>query len=98
MFIVTFGRLSYADPPDWVDLSGKLELEQIAGKHLHDKPYLRLYFNAVVTTGMARDLLNLVVEGPECDSVWAVYQEEVNEQSDTDDEEMEARYLHSNEI
>jgi len=78
MFIVTFGRLSYADPPDWVDSDGKLELETIAE--------------------MARDLLSLVVEGPECDSVWAVYQTEVDEKSDTDDEEMEARHLHTNEI
>ena len=31
MFIVTLGRLSYADPPDWVDGSAKLELERLAG-------------------------------------------------------------------
>jgi hypothetical protein len=31
MFIVTFGRLSYADPPEWVDAAQRRELEGMAG-------------------------------------------------------------------
>lgn len=31
MFIVTFGRLAYADCPEWVDHDGRDELEQVAG-------------------------------------------------------------------
>jgi hypothetical protein len=34
MFIVTLGRLSYADPPDWVDSSSKLELERLTGERV----------------------------------------------------------------
>jgi hypothetical protein len=45
---------------------------------------------------MARDLLDLVVEGPEGDSVYAAYQIETDEGSITDDEEMEARLLDAN--
>jgi hypothetical protein len=47
---------------------------------------------------MARNLLDLVVEGPEGDSVYAAYQSELDEGSITDDEEMEARLLDANEI
>lgn len=42
---------------------------------------------------MARDLLDLVVEGPEGDSVYSAYQDDVEDESVTDDEEMEARIL-----
>jgi len=73
MFIVSFGRLSYADSPDWIDASEKLELELVSE--------------------MARDLLDLVVDGPEGDSVWAAYQADPDNASDTDEEEMEAKLL-----
>jgi hypothetical protein len=43
---------------------------------------------------MANELLDLVVEGPEGDSVYAAFQG--GEESDTDDEEIEARHLHPN--
>ncbi|KAJ7287429.1 hypothetical protein C8J57DRAFT_1460761 [Mycena rebaudengoi] len=55
MFIVTFGRLSYADPPE--------------------------------------TFLDLVVDGPEGDSIWAAYQTDTANDSDTDEEDMEARLL-----
>ena len=45
---------------------------------------------------MTRDLLDLVVEGPEGDSVYAAYQDDAEEGSITDDEEMEARMLEAN--
>lgn len=31
MFILSFGQLSYADPPDWIDVEGKVELECLVG-------------------------------------------------------------------
>jgi hypothetical protein len=31
MFIVTLGRLSYADPPEWVESAARAELEQLIG-------------------------------------------------------------------
>jgi hypothetical protein len=34
MFIVTFGTLSYADPPEWVSDKDRLELEQIRGENI----------------------------------------------------------------
>ncbi|KXN85360.1 hypothetical protein AN958_11460 [Leucoagaricus sp. SymC.cos] len=76
MFVVSFGQLSYADPPGWLDSEGKSELE------------------CLVDT--ARGLLDLVVDGPEGDSVWAAYQMEPDgNQSETDDEEREARLMDS---
>ncbi|KAJ6587023.1 hypothetical protein DFH09DRAFT_1142331 [Mycena vulgaris] len=73
MFIVTFGRLSCADPPEWIDLAQKLELE--------------------ATSEMAQDLLDLVVDGPEGDSIWAAYTVDTGNNSDTDEEDMEAKLL-----
>jgi len=35
---------------------------------------------------MARDLLDLVVDGPEGDSIWAAYQVDTENNSDTDEE------------
>ncbi|EIN12048.1 hypothetical protein PUNSTDRAFT_142206 [Punctularia strigosozonata HHB-11173 SS5] len=75
MFIVTLGRLSYADCPDWLEGD---ELEQGAET--------------------ARELLDLVVEGPELDSVWAAFQPGDEDESFIDDEEQEARMLEANEI
>lgn len=31
MFVVSFGQLSYSDPPEWIDAEGKAELESLAG-------------------------------------------------------------------
>jgi len=31
MFIVSFGQFSYADPPDWIDIEEKVELECLVG-------------------------------------------------------------------
>ncbi|KII92061.1 hypothetical protein PLICRDRAFT_103681 [Plicaturopsis crispa FD-325 SS-3] len=78
MFTVTFGRLSLAEPPDWIASEDRSELEQM--------------------TDMARQLLELVVDGPEYDGVWATFQDDPDQDSATDDEEMEARRLETNEI
>lgn len=32
IFIVTFGRVSYCDPPSWVEASQRPELEYLAGE------------------------------------------------------------------
>lgn len=45
---------------------------------------------------MARELLDLVVDGPEGDSVWAAYQAEADQDSLTDEDEMEARLIGEN--
>ncbi|KIL66290.1 hypothetical protein M378DRAFT_10271 [Amanita muscaria Koide BX008] len=72
MFIVSCGRLSYAEPPMWIDKNGRHELELLSGK----------------------DLLDAVVDGPEGESVWSLYQEDLDkEQSEPDEGEMEARLL-----
>ncbi|KAJ6594001.1 hypothetical protein B0H19DRAFT_45348 [Mycena capillaripes] len=73
MFIVTFGRLSCADPPEWIDPAHKLELEAMSE--------------------MAQDLLDFVVDGPEGESIWTAYQVDPGENSDTDEEDMEAKLL-----
>ncbi|KAJ6499201.1 hypothetical protein C8R45DRAFT_1093446 [Mycena sanguinolenta] len=79
MFIVTFGRLSCADPPEWINSAQTLELEAMAE--------------------MAQDLLDLVVDGPEADSIWTAYQVDSGDpdnNSDTDEEDMEAKLLGTN--
>lgn len=42
---------------------------------------------------MARDLLELVVDGPELDGIWAAYQEDPDEANQMDEEEMESQLL-----
>lgn len=76
IFIDVFGRLSYADRPDWIDDANKQHWEKIAD--------------------MARNLLGLVVEGPEADLVWTTYQNEADEGGETGmeaDEDMQAGIL-----
>jgi hypothetical protein len=31
MFVVSFGQISYSDPPDWIDGESKIELEGLVG-------------------------------------------------------------------
>ncbi|EKM81043.1 hypothetical protein AGABI1DRAFT_127085 [Agaricus bisporus var. burnettii JB137-S8] len=73
MFTVSFGQMSYSDPPDWIDGESKAELEGLV------EP--------------ARELLDLVMDGPESDSVWIAYQMEPENDSDEDEEEIEARLM-----
>lgn len=42
---------------------------------------------------MAREILDLVVDGPECDNIWQAYHIEPDNASQTDEEEMEANLL-----
>lgn len=90
MFVVSFGQLSYSDPPDWIDREGKMELENFVGKSsIHEILNVR----ADPFTEPARELLDLVVDGPEGDSIWAAYQMEPENESETDEEEREARLM-----
>ncbi|KAJ7680427.1 hypothetical protein DFH06DRAFT_1315198 [Mycena polygramma] len=73
MFIVTFGRLGCAEPPEWIESGPKRELESMSE--------------------MAQDLLDLVVDGPESESIWTAYQVDHADNSDTDEEDMEAKLL-----
>ncbi|KAJ4002145.1 hypothetical protein F5050DRAFT_1802703 [Lentinula boryana] len=66
MFIVTFGRLSYAPIPEWIGSDRVYELS--------------------VIRDMARDLLELVVDGPECDNIYAAYHEEEEDEGDMEEE------------
>ncbi|KIK97358.1 hypothetical protein PAXRUDRAFT_824987 [Paxillus rubicundulus Ve08.2h10] len=76
-FILTFGRLSYANSPYWLDAKDRQRLVQVAE--------------------IARPLLELVIQGPELDSIWETYQDEAEDNReaamDVDDEEAEARKL-----
>ncbi|THH26710.1 hypothetical protein EUX98_g7475 [Antrodiella citrinella] len=53
-FMVTFGRFSFADAPEWIDDAGKAHLEGLSG--------------------MARQVLELVVDGPELELIWGSFQ------------------------
>ncbi|KAF8967852.1 hypothetical protein BDZ97DRAFT_1916437 [Flammula alnicola] len=73
IFVVTFGRLSYCEPPSWMEIERRHELEYLAE--------------------IAREILEVVVDGPEGDSVWAAFQTEPDGESTMDEEEMEARLM-----
>ncbi|EJD02972.1 uncharacterized protein FOMMEDRAFT_168072 [Fomitiporia mediterranea MF3/22] len=73
MFVVTIGRLSYADPPDWLNADLQTEIEKL--------------------TEPARDLMELIIEGPESDSVWVAYQDAEDESVTENDDEAEAQLL-----
>ncbi|KAG2150466.1 hypothetical protein DEU56DRAFT_977750 [Suillus clintonianus] len=77
IFVVTMGRLSFADVPEWVQEEDKLDLERVAG--------------------LAKDLLELLMDAPQMDAIWATYQEGPDEEME-DDEEVEARRLAANVI
>ncbi|KAJ3883581.1 hypothetical protein F5051DRAFT_391074 [Lentinula edodes] len=66
MFIITFGRLSYAPIPDWIESDREYELSAIRD--------------------MARDLLDLVVDGPECDNIYAAYHDEEEDEGEMEEE------------
>ncbi|KAF8557592.1 hypothetical protein OG21DRAFT_225698 [Imleria badia] len=76
-FILTLGRLSYANPPYWLD----------------DKDRQRL----VGVADLARALLERVIQGPELDLIWEIYQDEGEDNNedamDVDDEEVEAQKI-----
>ena len=46
-----------------------------------------------IWTDMARDILEVVVDGPEADRTWQTYQTEAGTSSETDEEQMEKMLL-----
>ena len=74
-FIVTFGRISYAAAPDWItDEESRQNMSGMIGKRVHcDHANISNYFTRLIIE-MAVDLLALVVDGPEGDSLWSMYQ------------------------
>jgi hypothetical protein len=86
IFTVTFARLSYADPPACLE-GMEADVEVLSGTS-----FLLLSKVAIVThlvwVEMARDLLDLVVDGPESESVWNAFQDDPE-----DPEEMEEEFL-----
>ena len=91
VFVVTFGALSYTDPPGWVEGEGRIEWDRVAGKSMSEIIFLFLIEEGGCVQDLARDLLELIVEGPEGDTVYSAYQIEGTVM--TDEEEMEARLL-----
>ncbi|EMD37735.1 hypothetical protein CERSUDRAFT_94735 [Gelatoporia subvermispora B] len=73
MFIVTLGRLSFADTPDWISGQDRVLLEEC--------------------TEVAKELLDLLVDGPEIEQVWSAFQPIENMETE-DDDEVEARAHH----
>lgn len=85
MFIITFGRLSYAPIPDWIESDREYELSAIRGTFggrfiVHDLTLKS------ANTDMARDLLDLVVDGPECDNIYAAYHDEEEDEGEMEEE------------
>ena len=93
MFIVTFGRLCYADLPGWVDEQGRQDLLLSTGKSFRLTFLQLILFISGQRADIARELLDLVVDGPEADSIWQAYQFETENGTEDDVEEMEAKLL-----
>lgn len=91
LFIVTFGRLSYGEAPDWIDQQGRTDLVSLTGELFELKALIDVML--MLWPDMARDILDHVVDGPEADRTWQTYQTEPDANSDTDEEEMEAKLL-----
>jgi hypothetical protein len=92
MFIICFGRLGYADPPEWIDRTGRHELESLSGKQEPGCGGLDTISMQYVLD-MAREVLDLVADGPEGDSIWSLYQDADKNESEMDEGEIEARLM-----
>lgn len=90
MFVVMIGRLSYADPPDWLDVDLQAEIEKLTGEYL---VLLPPHPANMLFAEPARDLMELIIEGPESDSVWVAYQDTEGESVSDDDDEIQAHLL-----
>ena len=90
MFIVMIGRLSYADPPEWLSAELQADIEKLTGLFLTFL-HFRDVSEKVMCVEPARDLMDRIIEGPEGDNVWEAYQEtdlEIREtQTEPDDED-----------
>jgi hypothetical protein len=82
MFIVMIGRLSYADPPEWLSMDLQADIEKLTGLLFSNIPCIVTYRKS--PTEPARDLMDMIIEGPEGDSVWEAYQETVTQETQTE--------------
>lgn len=101
MFTVSLGRISYAPPPEWAGPENALRLDQICGT---SAPYSTAYSSGThqhSPTDLAKDTLEVAVDGPELESIWAAFQEDDNvpasdeAQEDEDEDEAPQGTLHS---
>ncbi|KAH0827962.1 hypothetical protein J3R83DRAFT_3600 [Lanmaoa asiatica] len=94
-FILTFGRLSYANPPYWLNGKDRRRLVGVAG--LCSAIHRLISLTVGVRAELARALLERVIQGPELDLIWETYQDEGDENNeaamDVDDEEVEAQKI-----
>lgn len=68
MFIVGLGRLSYGDPPDWIDGQAKETLERCSGMcPCRSSGVCR---RLITDPELARDLIECHFQGPEMDAIW----------------------------
>jgi len=89
-FVVAFGRLSYCDPPSWIDHADRTELESLVGKCL---AYILLKTLAKTQIDISKDILESVIDGPEIDNVWEAFQLDTEEGDPADEGEMEAQLI-----
>lgn len=93
-FLLALGRLSYANPPYWLDDKDKQRLVGVAGlcSVVHSVNSL-----TIRCADLARALLERVIQGPELDLIWEIYQDEGDDNNeaamDVDDEEVEAQKI-----
>ena len=92
MFVVMIGRLSYADPPDWLDAEAQTEIEKLTGEPLCYFSMPCLILRCYITEP-ARDLMDLIIEGPEGDSVWVAYQDAEDGNTTENDEDIQVNLL-----
>lgn len=70
MFTVSLGRISYAHPPEWAGAENALILDQICGRPSR-QPHLSILL--ILSVDMAKDALEVAVDGPELESIWAAF-------------------------
>ena len=108
MFVVTLGRISYAPPPDSISPENQVRIEQICGA---SSPSVLTRLDSSIqygtltpcicfrTADLAKDVLELVVDGPELESIWAAFHVDDNVQAPKTqaggyEDESEADMLH----
>lgn len=75
-FIVMISRWSFAETPDWLTPEAKAYIENVNGE---PAMIWILFCKLIITTELALELIDLVVEsGPETDSLFHAYQDEVS--------------------
>ncbi|KAF8633455.1 hypothetical protein AX17_004624 [Amanita inopinata Kibby_2008] len=82
----------YVYPPEWIEKPERHDLELLSGEST--QPAASDLLTIFLPADVARELLDLVVDGPESDSIWSMYgEDEYKSENETDEGEMEARLL-----